>query len=244
MPHNRACHRALALSLGTVLSLTACSGPYVDRVTVITPPDRAPDATQIPGTEIKVAALFYNTKDSLKHAFPENSKWLWKAHIALTQVTFESNDERTTQVLLDSGYITIGGQDYPIISPHQTFDMAWGKGNPLARVEDDAYNTAVMLFTFVTLGVGSLVWVLPSPFEQPAPEATPFSRDINYKALSGNFTLMPGSLRSGLIYVALPESMDLSKLQNAKLVLHLVTETPKPVPHEISIDLPPAKPAA
>lgn len=234
-------HRAISVSLGAALTVAACTPPYDPKVVEIIPPDRAPEATQIPGTEIKVAAQFYDTKDSLKSIFPENSKWLWESHIALTQLTFASKDAHPTQVLLDSGYVSIDGKFYPIISPREAFDKAWAAGNPLAKIEDDAYNATVVVFTFLTLGLGSIVWVLPSPFEQPAPDATPFSRDVNYKSLSGNFTLQPGSLRNGLVYVALPKTMDIGKLQKAALILDLVTETGAvSVPHEIRIDLPPA----
>lgn len=239
-------HRAVAMSLSVALAVAACAPPYKPKVVEIIPPDRAPESTQIPGTDIKVSALFYNTRDSLRRLFPENAKWLWDSHIVLAQLTFASQDAHPTQVLLDSGYADIAGKFYPIISPHEVFDMAWAAGNPLAKIEDEAYNASVLAFAFLTLGLGSVVWVLPSPFQQPAPDATPFSRDINYKSLSGNFTLQPGSLRTGLVYVAVPESLDIGKLTKAVLVLDLVTETPAAsVPHEIRISLPEAgQPAA
>lgn len=238
--------RITALSLGMIVLLDSCSPPYTPEILPVTRPDQSPDAYQIPDTKIKIAAFFYNQKDSLKKIFPEHSKWFWRAHIATVKVAIAYDGQNINELTFNSGYITSSGNVYPIISSHQAYDIAWGTGNPYIRIENDIYNTAILLFTFVTLGVGSLVWVLPSPFDQPAPDATPFGRDINYHALPSKITLQPGSLQAGFLYVALPKAADLDKLHDAQLTLLLTTKTTgAAVPHEIRINLPEAsKPAS
>lgn len=96
-------------------------------------------------------------------------------------------------------------------------------------------------FTFVTLGIGSVIWVLPTPFSQPAPDTTPFGRDLNYKALTNNISLEPGTFRSGFLFFHLPKDADLADLKGATLVMHVVTKTPTPTDHVVTFTLPAAQ---
>ncbi|MCA7119794.1 MAG: hypothetical protein LGL72_10390 [Acidibrevibacterium sp.] len=236
--------RMALFSLSTVLALDSCGAPYAPKPIEMEPPDSAPDLAQIPGTDIKMSSLFYNNPETLRNEF-SGKHGLWRGHVVVTQLTISSDDKNPTDVLIDSAYISINHKYYPAISPKEVYDVAWPAANPHAPLKEDLFNAAVVGFTVLTLGLGSVIWVLPTPFSQPAPDSTPFGRDLNYKALTNNITLQPGTFRSGFLFFHLPQSVDMNKLDGAQMVLHFVTKTPNATPHEIIFNLPPpAKPAS
>lgn len=231
--------RATALSLSASLFLTSCAPPYTPKIMALTPADQSSNVAQIPGTSIKLAAFFYNQKEAIERLFPEHSKWFWKGRIAIVKVDVSYSGQTLNQLTFNSGYVTDGGMIYPIVSANETYDMAWGAGNPYVRFMNDLYNAALLAFSFITLGLGSLVYVLPSPFDQPAPASTVFGRDINYHAMPHTVTLQPGAFYTGLVYIALPDNKPLDKLHDAQLVLLLSTKTTgAAVPREVTINLP------
>ncbi len=235
--------RITLFSLGALFALTSCGAPYAPKPIEMTPPDSAPDLASIPGTDIKMSGLFYNNRETLHDEF-SGEHGLWRGHVVVTQLTISSNDKNPTDVLIDSAYISFNHKYYPAISPKEVYDVAWPAANPHAPLKEDLFNAAVVGFTVITLGLGSVIWVLPTPFAQPAPDTTPFGRDLNYKALTNNISLQPGTFRSGFLFFHLPQSVDMTKLDGAQMVLHFVTKTPNATPHEIIFNVPPAKPAS
>ncbi len=233
--------RAAAVSLSALLALDACAGPYAPKPIEMTPPDQAPDLASIPDTGIRMSTLFYNSEGAVHEEF-NGKHGLWRGHIVMVQVTISSEDKNPTDVLIDSAYVSINNKYYPAVSPKEVYDVAWPAANPLAPVKEDLFNAAVLGFTVLTLGLGSVIWVLPTPFAQPAPDTTPFGRDLNYKALASNITLQPGTFRSGFLFFHLPQSLDMNKLGGAQMVMHFVTKSPAASPHVVTFDLPSAPP--
>lgn len=82
--------------------------------------------------------------------------------------------------------------------------MPIGAKVPYQTVKKTLYYTGLILFTIVTLGLGSMIWVLPSPFAQPLPSQVPFGRDLGYKALADKVTILPRGRISGLLYFNTP----------------------------------------
>ena len=228
-------------SLSAVLALDSCSAPYAPKPIEMTPPDNAPDLTQIPGTDIKMSMLFYNNRATVNDEF-SGKHGLWRGHIVMVQLTVSSDEKNPTDILLDSAYVSLNHKYYPAVSPKEVYDVAWPAANPLAPLKEDLFNAAVVGFTVLTLGMGSVIWVLPTPFSQPAPDTTPFGRDLNYKALTNNITLQPGTFRSGFLFFHLPQSADMTKLDGAQMVLHFLTKTPAVTPHAVTFNLPSASP--
>jgi|BEDMetMinimDraft_2_1075160.scaffolds.fasta_scaffold02565_4 hypothetical protein len=234
--------RFLALT-GAALTLASCAESYQPRPIAMPPPDKVPNLAAVPGTGIKVSVLYFNHRRTLHDLFP-GKHGLWRGHVAVVQLTVSSEEKNATDVLIDSAYIAYEDHYYPAISPRETYDVAWPAANPLASLKEDLFNVAVIGFTIITLGVGSVIWVLPTPFSQPAPDTTPFGRDLNYKALTNNISLEPGTFRSGFLFFHLPKDADLADLKGAQLVLHVVTKTPTPTDHVVIFDLPAAASSA
>ena len=226
-----------------MLALDSCSAPYAPKPIEMSPPDSAPDLATIPGTDIKMSSLFYDNRETLHDEF-SGKHGLWRGHVVVTQLTISSDDKNPTDVLIDSAYVSINHKYYPAVSPKEVYDVAWPAANPLAPLKEDLFNAAVVGFTVMTLGLGSVIWVLPTPFSQPAPDTTPFGRDLNYKALTNNITLQPGTFRSGFLFFHLPQSVDMTKLVGAQMVLHFVTKTPSVTSHVVTFNLPTAAAAA
>ncbi len=231
--------RRMLAAGSALLMLAACSESYEPRPIAMPPPDKVPNLAAVPGTGIKVSVLYYNHPETIHEAFP-GKHGLWRGHIAVVQLTVSSEDKNATDVLIDSAYIAYKDRYYPAISPKETYDVAWPAANPLAPVKEDLFNAAVVGFTVMTLGLGSVIWVLPTPFSQPAPDTTPFGRDLNYKALTNNLSLEPGTFRSGFLFFHLPKDANLADLGGAQLVLHVVTKTPAATDHVVTFDLPAA----
>lgn len=238
-PHYSRRWRIAALSLSALVALAACGAPYAPKPIEMSPPDSAPDLTQIPGTDIKMSVLFYNNRATINDEF-SGEHGLWRGHIVMVQLTVSSDEKNPTDILLDSAYVSINRKYYPAVSPKEVYDVAWPAANPWAPTKDAIYNASVAVFAVMTLGLGNLIWVLPSPFAQPAPDSTPFGRDLNYKALTNNITLQPGTFRSGFLFFHLPQSVDMTKLDGAQMVLHFLTKTPAVTPHVVTFTLPPA----
>jgi hypothetical protein len=235
--------RATALSLSVLFLLNSCGPPYSPKPIEMAPPDSAPDLATVPGTEIRMSALFYNTPGAIHEEF-SGKHGLWRGRVVMVQLTLSSDEKNATDLLIDSAYVSFGGKYYPAISPKETYDVAWPAANPLSPLKEDLFNAAVVGFTVITLGLGSVIWVLPTPFAQPAPDTTPFGRDLNYKALTSNIALQPGTFRSGFLFFHLPKSVDMTKLAGAQMVLHFVTKTPTIASHVVTFNLPTAVPAA
>jgi len=212
--------------LAALATLTSCALPYVPEAVPERPPLASPAGVTLEPSGIEVAAFFYQSRDQLKGVFPHKWKWLWRSHVAVIRLTLATHRPGLTEVKLDSGYIALkDGSLYPLTSPGRAFDIAWGRGNPYVAVSSALYNTAVMLFTVLTLGLGNLVFVLPSPFAQPAPMSEPLGRDLNDQMFPQDLRLSAGAVVSGLLYVALPPTADLAHLEGA--ALHLFLETKK-----------------
>lgn len=231
--------RATALSLSAVFLLQSCGPPYSPKPIEMTPPDTAPDLATVPGTDIHMSALFYNSKGAIHEEF-SGKHGLWRGRVVMVQITVSSAGKSAADLLLDSAYVSFNGKYYPAVSPKEAYDVAWPAANPHQPLKMDMYNAAVIGFTVITLGLGSVIWVLPTPFDQPAPDSTPFGRDLNYKALTSNIALQPGTFRSGFLFFHLPKAVDMDHLTGARLVMHFVTKTPAAMSHQIVFNLPSA----
>ncbi|MHB8422362.1 MAG: hypothetical protein ACYDAM_06265 [Leptospirales bacterium] len=232
--HSRLFRGILPLVLA-LFFLTSCGSFYAAKPVPLSLPSQLPTKATLPGTEIQVGIFPYNNPQLIHSLFAHNG--LWRKHIIPLQISLYSTDKRPTDFLIDSAYITIDGHYYGAIVPDAAFDISWQAKHPYILVEETFYYTALILFTIATLGLGSVIWVLPSPFSQPTPQNDPFGRDLNYKAYKHNVKLQDGSLRGGFLFFSLPpENMN---LKNAQLVLHFSQKTPAPIDRTVTLPLTP-----
>ena len=199
-----------------VFLFDSCTSFYTAKPVPLTLPSQLKTRSTVPGTEIQVGIKPYNTPHRIHSLFGRNG--LWRKHILPLQISLESDDPRPAVFLIHSAYIISNGKYYPAIIPNAVYDISWQAKHPYVVVKEVLYYTGVFLFTIVTLGLGSLIWVLPTPFGEPSPQDSPFGRDLSYKAYAKDVKLQDGSLRGGFLYFALPRK-DI-KLSDAHLVLH------------------------
>ncbi len=232
--------RVLAAGLAGTLLLSACGATdtYTPQPIAMVPPENVPNGTAVPGTAIAVAAYVFNNPDALHGVFGHNG--LWRKHVLVARLDLQSSDKVATDVLIDSAFIGINGVQYRAISAGEAYDIAWQAHQPYAAVAATFLGLGELLFTIVTLGLGDIVYALPSPFAQPKPGDDAFGRDLINQGLQGNINLVLGSVRSGYLYFALPQTMDFTKLKNTTLVVHFLEKTPAPVEQSVTFTLPPA----
>ena len=237
MYHSRSFRITLLLTTFTFL-LTSCTSFYTAKPAPLTPPAQLQTRATVNDTDIQVGINPYNTPHKIHSLFGRNG--LWRKNILPLQLTLESDDPSTAKFLVDSAYIISNGHYYPAVTPNAVYDIAWQAKHPYIVVKETLYYTGLILFTVVTLGLGSVIWVLPTPFTQPSPQDSPFGRDLTYKAFVKNVSLQNGSLRGGFLYFALPKN-DMG-LKNAHLILHFSVKKPKaaaPVEKTVTIPLAP-----
>lgn len=233
--------------IAALFLLQSCALPYVPEANPVTPPAAAKEGVRLEPSGLEVAAFYYQTPEQLAGAFPRKWKWLWRSRVAVFRTGFATSRPGITEVRLEGGYLSLKNGDlYPLTSAGRAFDIAWGRGNPYVALSSTLYNAAVMLFTVLTLGLGNLVFVLPSPFSQPAPASEPLGRDLNDQMLPQSFRLSPGAVVSGLLYVALPTTTDPARLGGATLHLFLEVKgegdaAASPVPLAVTLPTPPAR---
>jgi hypothetical protein len=234
--------RPLAAGLAAAVLLSACgvTDTYTPQPIPMVSPAKVPNGTMIPGTAIAIAAYVFNSPAAVHGIFGHNG--LWRKHVLIVRLDIESNDKVPTDVLIDSAYVSINGTQYRAISAGEAYDIAWQAHQPYAAVAATFLGIGELLFTIVTLGLGDIVYALPSPFAQPKPGDDAFSRDLANQGLQGNIRLIIGSVRSGYLYFAMPQTMDFSTLKNAALVVHFLENTPTPTEQSITFTLPPVSP--
>ncbi len=228
--------RLVALSLVYLITLTSCGGSfYTAQPVPLSPPEQLSLHQTLPKTNVVIGIRPYNTPHLIHTLFDHNG--LWRMHLLPLQLSLMSNDLRTTTFLVKSAYIAVGGHYYPAIVPDEVFDIAWQAKHPYIVVKETFYYAGLILFTMVTLGLGSVIWVLPTPFGEPAPQADPFGRDLTYKSFDKDVTLQSGSLRGGFLYFSLPKKY--MNLKNSQLVLHFVQKTPVAIDRTLIVSLKP-----
>jgi hypothetical protein len=209
--------RPVGVAMAAALMLTSCTS-YVAKPVTLQMPNDGPTTGTVPGTNIKVMATAYDTPQQIHSIFAKHG--LWRGHVLPVKIQIVSTDANAVDFLVDSAYIKQGDTLYPAIPPNEAFDVSWNGANPHARLENNVFNGAVILFTIVTLGLGSLIWVIPSPFEIPAPNTNPYGRDLNYKTLTGNVSIVNGTFRGDFMFFALGSKEEMQRLDQAQLVLH------------------------
>ncbi len=228
--------RFILLTVLGVFSLTSCTSSFYSAKPVpVSLPSQLPTKSSLPNMAIQVGIDPYNNPERIHSLFGHNG--LWRKHILALQISLLSSDKNPADFLVDSAYVSVDGHYYPSIVPNEVFDISWQAKHPYILVKETLYYTGLILFTVATLGLGSVIWVLPSPFSQPSPQNDPFGRDLNYKAFTKNVTLQNGSLRGGFLFFPLPaENMN---LKNAQLVLHFTQKTPSPIERTVTLPLTP-----
>jgi len=232
--------RALAAALAGVALLSACgiSDTYTPQPIAMVSPAKVANGTAVPGTAIQVAAYFFNSPEAVHGVFGHNG--LWRKHVLIVRLDLESSDKVPTDVLIDSAYVSINDVQYRAISPGEAYDIAWQAHQPYAAIAATVLGIGELLFTIVTLGLGDIVYALPSPFSQPKPGDDAFGRDLINQGLGSNINLVLGSVRSGYLYFALPKTVDIAKMQSAKLVVHFLSKSPTPIAESVTFNLYPA----
>ncbi|MHB1286700.1 MAG: hypothetical protein ACYCYP_09105 [Leptospirales bacterium] len=228
--------RSILLMVLTVFFLTSCTSSFYSATPVpVSLPSKLPTNSTVPNTNIQVGIDPYNNPDRIHSLFGHNG--LWRKHILALQISLLSSDKNPTDFLVDSAYVSVNGHYYPSVVPNEVFDISWQAKHPYILVKETLYYTGLILFTVATLGLGSVIWVLPSPFSQPSPQDDPFGRDLNYKAFTKNVSLQNGSLRGGFLFFTLP-ALDMN-LKNAQLVLHFTQKTPSATERTVTLPLTP-----
>ncbi len=187
-------------SLAAVFILEAgCIAPYKPRATYLLPPEDMDAFGPIPGAKVVLGVTFCGSSDKVDHFFPSRNGLLEEG-ILPAFVTLRSSDTAAYKVSYDSFRMAVGRRNYVPVSPKDAFDVAWQAKEPFIETKKILYYSALTIFTIVTAGLGSVIWVLPSPFQQPNSNSDPFGRDLAYKAFPSKAILRPGQSLGGMLY--------------------------------------------
>ncbi len=196
--------KAISLATVSIFSLSACASFYHFRPLSRPDPATMPIVEKIPGSGLTIGIRSYHTAQDTHALFGHQG--LWRQHVIPIQVVLAESGKNNVEVHLvpHSVYLSLLKKNYRNISPSEAFDIAWQANVPYQNAKQVLYYTGLILFTIVTLGLGSMIWVLPSPFSQPTPAQTPFGRDLAYKSFPVKSTLYPDGTVGGLFYFTLP----------------------------------------
>ena len=195
--------KTLCLAVMVLFSISACASFYHFSPLSHPDPEKLPIVVKIPGSGLTVGLRSYHTAQDIHELFGHSG--LWREHILpILLVVKESNSNFSAQILEHSTSLSLLNLYYRSIPPSQAFDIAWQANVPYIDVKQVLYYTGLIIFTIVTLGLGSMIWVLPSPFSQPTPQSDPFGRDLSYKAYPINAVIHPDEKLGGLLYFNFP----------------------------------------
>ena len=201
--------RQVRLFRGTVLLtlfsffLASCTSFYHFRPLSNPDPSALPVAKTLPGTGVTLGLRSYHLAQNTHNLF--GSHGLWREHVLpVLLVVASENEGQTVHVDPSTLLLNYIGKSYRSISPSEAFDIAWQANVPYENIKKTFYYTGLILFTVVTLGLGSMIWVLPTPFSQPSPQSTAFGRDLSYKAFPTKAIVLPHGKIGGLLYFNVP----------------------------------------
>ena len=228
--------RLLSLATVFVFAITACSSFYHFRPLSHPDPQWMPIVGKIPGTDLTIGVRTYHTAQATHALFGHQG--LWREHVIPIQVVLkEDGANMETSLVPHSVFLSVLKKNYRNISPAEAFDIAWQANVPYQNVKQVLYYTGLILFTIVTLGLGSMIWVLPSPFSQPNPAQTPFGRDLAYKAFPAQAPLYAHGKAGGLFYFHIPFNEKLLSRTQFSLQLRETDLDKKLPPRIISVSV-------
>jgi hypothetical protein len=204
-----------------VLWVSGCTSYYTPRPIFIESPQQMPVHLTVPETKVSVGILLLDTPKLVHFFFSKEG--LLRQNILPVLVSITSKDSNIYSVTPHSFYFEDSGKVYEPISPAEAFDIAWQSKHPYIVVKKTLFYTALIVFTVVTLGLGSMIWVLPTPFSQPKPPDDPFGRDLIYKSFPKKITIEPGTTSGGMLYFYMHKHLD--KLQKEVFLIHLTENT-------------------
>lgn len=218
-------------------TVSSCAPFYHFRPLAHIDPQKMPIVQSLPQSGLSIGIKTYHTAQDIHDLFGHHG--LWREHVIPIQIVLKETDPRYSATIAEhSIFLSLLGQNYRSISPSEAFDISWQANVPYVNIKQTLYYTGVFLFTLVTLGLGSFIWILPSPFAQPNPQATPFGRDLSYKALPLHSTIYPNENVGGLLYFNLPFN---EQLLSRTILLFQIRETAidkKSPPRVIDISIP------
>ena len=226
--------RGLCAALAAVLLIetSGCASAYFTYYNstplYYSTPDKLLVHSEFDGTQVSLGAIFCYRKDLLFQFFPTGAaNALWRENVLPVLISVKSDDPTLYNLNQNFFNIQINGKYYMPIPPGEAFDLAWQSKRAFITVQKGFYYTGLILFTVFTLGLGSMIWVLPSPFSQPSPSLDPFGRDLNYKAFPQSLTLHRGMLAGGMLYFhySAEEKQQQDMVLNASLVPSSFTVT-------------------
>lgn len=195
--------KAISLATMVLFSISACASFYHFRPLSHPDPETMPIVDKIPGSHLTIGIRSFHTAQDTHALFGHQG--LWREQVIPIQVVLaEDGENLKAQIVPHSVFLSQLKKNYRNISPSEAFDIAWQANVPYQNVKQVLYYTGLILFTIVTLGLGSMIWVLPSPFSQPTPAQTPFGRDLAYKAFPIKAILYSHGKAGGLFYFKLP----------------------------------------
>ncbi len=209
-----------ALSLMFVW-LSGCASYYTPKPLYLEEPSLLPIHVQVPNTQVSVGIVFLDSPKLVHFFFTREG--LIRQDILPVLISIDSKDKKIYSATPRSFYFETDGRAYKPISPEEVFDVAWQSKHPYILIKKTLYYTALTVFTIVTLGLGSMIWVLPTPFKQPSPADDPFGRDLTYKSFPKKVLIKPGVMTGGIIFFHMTDKM--KDPSNAAFVIHLSQET-------------------
>ena len=212
----------------TVLTffVASCTSFYHFRPLSHPDPQALPVTRTLSDTGITLGIRSYHLAQDTHNLF--GSHGLWREHVLpILLVISTSHPGETVHLDQNSLLLNYIGKSYRNISPSEAFDIAWQANVPYQNIKKTMYYTGLILFTIVTLGIGSMIWVLPTPFSQPSPGSSPFGRDLAYKAFPAKATILPDGKVGGLIYFNLPFNEALANRASLSLQLTVTPDDPK-----------------
>lgn len=224
------------LTLFTFL-LASCSSFYHFRPLSHPDPQTLPVVRILPHTGITLGIRSYHLAQDTHNLF--GSQGLWREHVLpILLVVASSHPGQSVHVEPTSLFLNYVGKSYRNISPSEAFDIAWQANVPYESIKKSLYYTGLILFTIVTLGLGSMIWVLPTPFSQPSPASSPFGRDLAYKAFPDKATILPGGKVGGLLYFNIPFNEALVNRASLSLQVTVTQNDPKKTRETYLVTLP------